>query len=206
MLRTKSATATGQKSILAFLQKADVDYDTEDEMNDGGKIIKGQDDEEIVGDKFTMQEAIDHLNGFEAKITRNANDDKKHPLLKWQIVQAMAVLRLLQKHVDGEGKMEASADIARMLYGTSGECYKARSIRYWAEEYLKTGELVTYKQGKHAKVYSIITFYCKSKIKISASPNAKGMSKNVFLVTSSQVKRVQIVISCKKKKSWSFFR
>ena len=118
----------------------------------------------------------------------------------------MALLRLLQKHVDGEGKMEASADIARMLYGTSGECYKARSIRYWAEEYLKTGELVTYKQGKHAKVYSIITFYCKSKIKISASPNAKGMSKNVFLVTSSQVKRVQIVISCKKKKSWSFFR
>ena len=69
----------------------------------------------------------------------------------------MALLRLLQKHVDGEGKMEASADIARMLYGTSGECYKARSIRYWAEEYLKTGELVTYKQGKHAKVYSIIT-------------------------------------------------
>jgi hypothetical protein len=158
MMRAKSATATGQKSILGFLQKADVDYDTEDEMNDGGKIIEGQDDEEIVGDKFTMQEAIDHLSGFEAKITRNAKDDKKDPSMMWQKVQAMAVLRLLQRRVDGEGKMEASADIARMLYGTSGtECYKARSIRYWAEEYLKTGELVTYKQGKHAKVYSIIT-------------------------------------------------
>ena len=44
MLGTKSATATGQISVSGFLQKADVDYDTEDEMNDGGKIIEGQDD------------------------------------------------------------------------------------------------------------------------------------------------------------------
>jgi hypothetical protein len=90
MMRAKSATATGQKSILGFLQKADVDYDTEDEMNDGGKIIEGQDDEEIVGDKFTMQEAIDHLSGFEAKITRNAKDDKKDPSMMWQKVEKQA--------------------------------------------------------------------------------------------------------------------
>jgi hypothetical protein len=158
MERRKSAAAQGQKSILGFLRKEDVDYDTEDEMNDGGKNVDGQDDEEIVGDKYTMQEAIKHLSGFEAKITRNAKDNKKDTSMMWQKVQAMAVLRLLQRRVDGDGKMEASADIARMLYGTNGsECYKARSIRYWAEEYLKTGELVTYKQGKHAKVYSIIT-------------------------------------------------
>ncbi len=156
-LRQKSATAPGQKSMIGYLTKTDDDYDTEDEMNDGGGI-DGQDDEEIVGDKFTIQQAIKHLSENEAKITRNAKDDKKDALMMWQKVQATAVLRLLQRRVDGEGKMEASADIARALYGTNGtECYKARSIRYWAEEYLKTGELVTYKQGKHAKVYSIIT-------------------------------------------------
>ena len=157
-LRQKSATAPGQKSITGYLTKLDDDYDTEDEMNDGGRVIDGKDDEEIVGDKFTMQQAIKHLSENEAKITRNAKDDKKDSLMMWQKVQATAVVRLLQRRVDGDGKMEASADIARALYGTSGaECYKARSIRYWAEEYLKTGELVTYKQGKHAKVYSIIT-------------------------------------------------
>lgn len=159
LLRKQSASAPGQKSITAFLTKPvnDDDYDTEDEMNDGGGVQDDQ-DEEIVGDKFTMLQAIQHLLSNEAKITRNAKEDKKDALMMWQKVQAMAVLRLLQRCVNGEGKMEASADIARSLYGTNGaECYKARSMRYWMEEYLKTGRLVTYKQGKHAKIYSIIT-------------------------------------------------
>ena len=98
MLLRKSATAPGQKSILGFLRKEYDDYDTEDEMNDGGKIVEGQDEEEIVGDKYTMQQAIEHLSGFEAKITRNANENKKDTSMMWQKVQAMALEFAVRKY------------------------------------------------------------------------------------------------------------
>ena len=37
-LRRKSAAAPGQKSMIGYLTKKDDDYDTEDEMNDGGGV------------------------------------------------------------------------------------------------------------------------------------------------------------------------
>lgn len=73
-------------------------------------------------------------------------------------MQATAVVRYLQRRLDGDSKMNASAVTASIIYGKcSPSSFKARSIRHWADVYLTTSELVKFKQGMNTKTRSVIT-------------------------------------------------
>ena len=114
--------------------------------------------EEVKPPKYTMETAIDNLMKVEANITRNKKVEKKSFLQTYQRIQGLALLNYFQLVIDGKLKMQASADVAFSLYQKRGQwSYKARSIRGWADHYLKEGELKIFRQGLHVKTSSIIT-------------------------------------------------
>ena len=119
------------------------------------------DDSNLIG--ITPFEAIEYLRNYDAKVTRNARDAKNEKLMDWEKIVARAIWKYLQLRLAGQGMMQASAATAFYLYPEAGqrcetqECYKARCIRQWTKEYLQSGRLPEYRQGKHAKTQSIIT-------------------------------------------------
>jgi len=56
---------------------------------------------------------------------------------------------------NGKGKMKASMKAAQLVFIESGP-YKARSIRYWANYWLKYNHLSVSNQGKHKKTIRLI--------------------------------------------------
>ena len=107
--------------------------------------------------RYSVAEAIKHLLENEAKVTRNVQIEKKKGLEHWMVIQATAILRYLFLLQEGKGKMTASTEVANALYQKSQmRSYKATLVRNWATEYLITGNLVKYKQGKFVKTSSII--------------------------------------------------
>lgn len=90
--------------------------------------------------KHSIESAIDNLLNEEGKVTRNKKLEKKNFLERYQTVQAMALIRYFQLLLEGTEKMTASAEVASVLYNKKGIwSYKARSVRGWADLYLKTG-------------------------------------------------------------------
>jgi hypothetical protein len=106
---------------------------------------------------LTMEQAINRLLENEAKVTRNLQIEKKKGLEHWMVIQATAILRYLFLLKEGKRKMEASTEVATALYQKSNmRSYKATLNRNWTHEYLVSGHLVKYKQGKFIKTSSII--------------------------------------------------
>ena len=108
--------------------------------------------------KLTVEQGIKKLNdsGW-ANPSRSVAKEKKIELMAWQRVQAQAVLSYLENRKEGQGKMEASANVAKVLFSKKGtSSYKSRTIRFWAAQFLLTGILPTYAQGQHVKTKSII--------------------------------------------------
>jgi hypothetical protein len=104
-----------------------------------------------------MREAIQYLLENEAYVTRNCAIEAKKDLELWQVIQATAILRFLHLVSEGTSKMKASRAVASMLYQKSeAKSFKATSIRHCAKEYLVTGSLVKYTQGKFVKTSSVI--------------------------------------------------
>ncbi|CAG8486586.1 8750_t:CDS:2 [Dentiscutata erythropus] len=54
----------------------------------------------------------------------------------------------------GQGKMNASIQIAKMIWNKGD--YMSRCIRKWGDLYIKSGELLSYRQGKHKKSISLL--------------------------------------------------
>ena len=62
------------------------------------------------------------------------------------------------KRLKGVKKIEASNDIAELVFNTTSEhSYRARAIREWANYYLRHKKLQEFRQGKHSKTFTIIT-------------------------------------------------
>ena len=91
----------------------------------------------------------------------------------WEISRARAVLKYYTLLLEDVGKLAGVgflSETALAFYPMKGReisavvrsaesaktCYKARSAREWGEEYLITGEFPEFKQGEHAKTFSII--------------------------------------------------
>ena len=73
-------------------------------------------------------------------MSRNKKEEKKNFVERYKTVQAMALIRYYQLMLEGKEKMHASSEVAHALYNKKGIwSYKARSVRGWAEQYLKTG-------------------------------------------------------------------
>jgi len=67
-----------------------------------------------------------------------------------------AILEYLTRLNDNEkGKMKVSMKATQLVFIKSGP-YKARSIRYWANYWLKYNHLSVSNQGKHKKIIRLI--------------------------------------------------
>jgi hypothetical protein len=101
--------------------------------------------------------AISKLESITA-IHRNAGLHKKNLMSKFDTIRHLCVLRFLQKtQEDPRSRMSSSKQIAESIFGPEkGTDYKARCIRIWSEEFVKTLTLAPYKQGKHQKSESLI--------------------------------------------------
>jgi hypothetical protein len=109
--------------------------------------------------------AIEKLNsdGLASQLKNATVEKSNRKITKWEYVQYLSILRYFQaryrKQSDGNhlGKMEASVDVAKIIFNKPGEMsYKARCIRKWADFYLENSFLPVHQQGKHAKAFSII--------------------------------------------------
>ena len=118
--------------------------------------------------KYSVLEAMEQLKPLVANSrASSAPCNAKKP---WEINRARAVFKYFTLLLEDVGKIAASAETALAFYPMKGSglsavvrsveqaktCYKARSVREWAEEYLITGEFPEFKQGEHAKTFSII--------------------------------------------------
>jgi hypothetical protein len=117
---------------------------------------------------YSVPEAIEQLKPLVANSrASSAPCNAKKP---WEINRARAVFKYFTLLLEDVGKLAASAETALAFYPMKGSglsalvrsaeqaktCYKARSVREWGEEYLITGEFPEFKQGEHAKTFSII--------------------------------------------------
>ena len=81
----------------------------------------------------------------EATVTRRVRIEKKKGVMAFKVLQAIAVVRYFQLRMEGESEINSSTEVATAIYGKkSPSSIKARSIRYWADVYLVTAELVKF--------------------------------------------------------------
>ena len=79
-------------------------------------------------------------------------------MMAWEKMRAIAVVECLKMRFSNIGKMVASAKCTINVYKNGGtKNYKARSVRFWADQLLLTGSFPEYKQGQNIKTNSIVT-------------------------------------------------
>jgi hypothetical protein len=89
------------------------------------------------------------------RISNNQRADKHTPKTKFDFLRHLAVLRFLQKiHENPRSRVSSSKDVAESIFG-GGES-RARSIRNWSDEYVRTHQMMVLRQGKHQKTQSLI--------------------------------------------------
>jgi hypothetical protein len=85
-------------------------------------------------------------------ISKSAKDNKK--IFTYNYLRCLSICRFIQLLLDGEGKMNASNNIAQIVWNKGD--YIARCIRKWKTYFLRTGELLVYHQGRHTKLESLV--------------------------------------------------
>lgn len=105
-------------------------------------------------------EKIFVLANNEAKIVRNKRHCKSsNSLATWYTLVSLAILRYLEIYMECGRRMNASIQVANVIFGKSSskDIYRAACIRFWAKSFLLTGLLPNFRQGKHAKIVSVIS-------------------------------------------------
>lgn len=125
------------------IQRADEDIET------------GREDYEDLGERIDV--AISKLEEV-TKLHRNTALEKNDRLSKFDSIRHLCVLRFLRKiQQNPRSRMLSSKAVAEAFFGPEkGSDYKARCIRIWSDEYLRTHTLTPYRQGKHRKVESLV--------------------------------------------------
>ena len=143
--------------------KKDVEEDLESRVNKKSPY-RTRDTDPKVG----YQKAIDFLNANGAKIVKNKREEvrRNKTTSSYQHVQYIAVARYLQLLLEDKGKMEASDEVARMLFAekfskgkhkSTKQSYISRSIRNWADNILDEGCIKESRQGKHIRILNVLT-------------------------------------------------
>src|SRR3989440_2823372 len=73
----------------------------------------------------------------------------------YDYLRHLSIRRYIQLLLDGCGKMDASNQIAQAVWNKGD--YTARCIRKWGDHFIKTGELLIHRQGKHTKLESLLS-------------------------------------------------
>ena len=158
----RKAAEKSQK-LTSFFSPVDADLKDPDTVDDNMYSMPGRPSmsHEKCTDKYSDMEAIEQLNTKFAIISKNKHTNAKNTLDKWDYLAAISICSYLQL-VRSEGersKMASSRLVASTMFQKSrtGDSYKARCIRSWAAVFKATGELPSYRQGKHIKTPTIIT-------------------------------------------------
>ncbi|CAB4473944.1 unnamed protein product [Rhizophagus irregularis] len=85
-------------------------------------------------------------------ISKSAKDNEK--IFTYNYLRCLSIRGFIQLLLDGEGKMNASNNIAQIVWNIGD--YMARCIQKWETHFLRTGELLVYHQGKHTKLESLV--------------------------------------------------
>ena len=136
-----------------------VDRDVEDDIFDA--VNDDSVDNDYWASKENMEICIKELNASAAKIHKNSDLEQKQVKETSRFeyfLQAICILRFLQKRLQGLTALRSAAVVVEIMYGngTFLGSYKSRCMIRWAIHYLKTKQICKSKQGKHIKTHSII--------------------------------------------------
>ncbi|CAG8752391.1 5468_t:CDS:2 [Rhizophagus irregularis] len=89
----------------------------------------------------------------QCSITKSAKTNKNVFTYDY-LRRLISIRRYIQLLLDGQGKMDASNQIAQTMW-VKGD-YIARCIRKWGAHFIQIEELLIYHQGKHTKLESLL--------------------------------------------------
>ncbi|CAG8633195.1 7491_t:CDS:2, partial [Dentiscutata heterogama] len=79
---------------------------------------------------------------------------KNSKIFTYDYLRFLSIHRYIQLLLEGQGKMDAANQIACFIWNKGS--YMAKCVWIWGNHYIKTGELLPYRQGKHTKLESLI--------------------------------------------------
>jgi hypothetical protein len=98
-----------------------------------------------------LQARLEEINQ-KCSISKSAKINNS--IFTYDYLRCLSIRRFIQLLLDGRGKMDASIQIAETMWNKGD--YMARCIRKWEAHFIQTGELLVYRQGKHAKLESLL--------------------------------------------------
>ena len=114
-------------------------------------VLEKDEDENTVS---SVNAAIEALQSV-VRISSNQRAEKHTPQTKFEFLRHLAVLRFLQKIQENpRSRVNSSKDIAEKIFG--GGDSRAKSIRNWSDEYVRSHQMMVLRQGKHQKTESLI--------------------------------------------------
>ena len=103
---------------------------------------------------LSVNAAIEKLQSI-VRISSNKKTEKQTYKTRFEFIRHLAVLRFLKKvHNNPRSRVKSSKDVAEQSFG-GGE-HRAKSIRNWSDEYVRTHQMMVLRQGKHQKTESLI--------------------------------------------------
>ena len=105
----------------------------------------------------SLDAAVNRLQVI-AKMSNNSEDEKRHRHSKFDHIRFLCMLRFLESIREcPRTRVASSQAIAKTVYGPDkGGEYKARCIRFWGDEFVRSGLLMPLRQGKHQKSGSLL--------------------------------------------------
>lgn len=99
--------------------------------------------------KEKLEMRLKEIN-IQCKITKSS----KANVPIYNHLRLLSISRYIKLLLDGWGKMDASIHLAQTIWGNGDST--AKRLRKWGNHYIETGELLFDRQGKHAKLKSLI--------------------------------------------------
>jgi hypothetical protein len=89
------------------------------------------------------------------RISSNQRTQKNTPKTKFEFIRHLAELRFLETIKENPlSRIRSSKDVAVQIFGRGDS--RAKRIRNWSDEYVRTHQMMVLRQGKHQKTESFI--------------------------------------------------
>ena len=103
---------------------------------------------------FSIDNLHTRLKEIDQQCIVSKSAKKNEKILTYDYLRCLSIRRFIQLLLDGQGKMNASNNIAQIIWNKGN--YMARCIRKWGTHYIRTGKLIIYRQGKHTKLENLV--------------------------------------------------
>lgn len=106
----------------------------------------------------SIAEAIEKLSNI-VQIRNNARLEKRRGSKQFDFIRYICILRYLEKlKQNPRSRIKSSIEVAAIVFDKDDtrRSYKSNSIVAWSDEFVRSHELMTLRQGKHQKTESLI--------------------------------------------------